>query len=147
MYNGFIMNGPDAAKEIGITYGRLDYWIRKGVITPIDPGTRGRDRDFTPRDLELFRLAGLLRENKYPLEVIKFVIDCLNYWTWDIEKGPITVMIFALGHKKGSTGRAGAYTWDSGWTRNDSLGTEYKSGLVFEIPDWTYLVGTTFEPN
>lgn len=58
-----LVSGPRAADIAGITYRRLDYWVRVGLIEPSRQARgSGTRRAFDARDLADLRLAALLME-------------------------------------------------------------------------------------
>jgi len=134
-------NAKLAAQTAGIPDDILFYWMKIGVIAPSKHGKRGRwgGHEFTARDVELLRLAVLLRKLKFPLASIKFTLDCLNVWQWDSQ--PITLMVLALGLKKGSKSNHGSFTWDGAWKHNlDAAMSELRDVRVLSKESWTYLV-------
>lgn len=82
------MNGPQAAKEVGLTYRQLDYLIRIGVFTPTENGARGRDRIFTDRDIGALKFVVVLRKLNFSYFRIKVMVELLgreNYGKWVLE--------------------------------------------------------------
>jgi hypothetical protein len=137
------MDTRDASQATGLSYDQVTYAIRKRVITPTLNFGQGKAREFSLRDLTLLKLHAILRANHYPIEAIKFTIDCLNFWKWDGE--PVTLMILALNQKEGGAGKSGTYTWKAGaWVREPGLMPEYKNARGLDMERWTYLVSSTF---
>lgn len=148
-----IMSGLEAAEAAQITYHKLDYWVRQGVITPTKPGTRGRDRKFTQRDVSLLQLAGLLREHKFPLDAIKFSIECLDHWKWNgIDQ--ITAWFSASSKKRGVASPGGMFRFEfkEGWTDYHDWGArpigKLQHALIDEShPKWHFFAATNYEPS
>jgi DNA-binding transcriptional MerR regulator len=80
------MNGKMAAKEAGITYRKLDYWVRAGIIKPTGPGQRGIDREFTDRDMAILKLAAMMRDKKISLPSIQAAVESIPD-TWQPSEG------------------------------------------------------------
>ena len=63
------MNAVELAAHVGVTYRRVDYWIRIGYIKPIGdsrPGT-GHERVFSLREVEVCAwMAELIRAGFRP---------------------------------------------------------------------------------
>lgn len=60
---GLAFSSGEAARAVGISYRRLDYWARIGLVTPsvLDGAGKGTRRSYSFRDLLVLRVADLLR--------------------------------------------------------------------------------------
>lgn len=62
----------DVVRATGITYRRLDYWVRKGLITP-ETGSggqnRGKDRVWSERDIQIATLLAKIADSGVTVEV------------------------------------------------------------------------------
>jgi DNA-binding transcriptional MerR regulator len=64
------VNGPDAAREAGITYRQLDYWTRRGYLEAERPGQgSGRDRLYNRSEIAIAKMAEAFRRAGLRLDV------------------------------------------------------------------------------
>jgi DNA-binding transcriptional MerR regulator len=47
-------------RELGITYRRLDWWVRLGYLHPLHLGGSGNPREWTRAELDVARIMGRL---------------------------------------------------------------------------------------
>jgi DNA-binding transcriptional MerR regulator len=55
-------------RELGITYRRLDHYVRQGYLHPLHLGGSGHPREWTRAELEVARTMGRLAALGLPLE-------------------------------------------------------------------------------
>lgn len=73
---------PQVCDWVGIEYSKLDYWVRKGIVTPeiaIAEG-RGSRRQYSFRNLIALKVAVRLREEGLSSEKLKNVL----YYLYDL---------------------------------------------------------------
>lgn len=81
-----LVGGWQAARIVGITYPRLDNWIRTGLLpAPERPAQgKGSRRGFSLRDLVRARVVARLRESGVSLQMIRRILAELGK-RWRIE--------------------------------------------------------------
>lgn len=77
---GRTFTGPELAEAAGLTYRRVDYYTRVGLLSPIVRGTAGPGsrRTFDERDLARVKLIGALRDLGAEIPVVAKALDTLD---------------------------------------------------------------------
>lgn len=78
---GRTYTGPELAELAGMSYRRLDYYTRCGLLSPIVRGGTGSGsrREYDDRDLARALLVGALRGLGAEISVVARVLDALPF--------------------------------------------------------------------
>lgn len=84
---GRTFSGPELAEAAGLSYRRVDYYTRVGLLSPVVRGLAGPGsrRTYDERDLARVKLIGALRDLGAELDVATRVLAALDP---DPEKWP-----------------------------------------------------------
>lgn len=72
---------PELAELAGMSYRRLDYYTRSGLLSPVVRGASGSGsrREYDERDLARARLIGALRDLGAEVAIVARVLEALPF--------------------------------------------------------------------
>lgn len=91
LYSGWkdnAMNGKQVIDQIGITYSRLRYFVRRIDALTKKETSQGHENDFSFRDLVFLQIATLMRSDGIGLDDINKGINILDEKWTDLDDNP-----------------------------------------------------------